>query len=115
MSFENVRFHALSENSKINKRIIGFISFKWIAEYGTIGFNSMALMEGVKGLCVSFPHTSRGDSFDYFYFTGELKDELTRLSIAAYEDWTHNDIYDNSEDGNYVDTLDGDFEESGNR
>lgn len=103
MSFENVKYHALSENSKISKRIIGFISFKWVTEYGTIGFNSLALMDGVKGLCVSFPHDTHKEGFDFYYFTGELKEELTRLAIIAYEDWQ--DLEDEQDD--YVDTLDG--------
>ena len=90
MAFTDIQFHPLHENSKKDKTIIGFVSFKWRTEIGSIGFNSLAVVDGGGGLCVRFPRRdapNAKDKFDYYYFTDEFKEVATKVAIEAYEEW----------------------------
>lgn len=86
MSFVNVKFHPIPEGSAINANVIGFISGSYENEMGRMGFNSIALMRGVNRPSLSFArHNVLG--FDYFYVTGDLKEELLEASLEAFDHW----------------------------
>lgn len=87
MSFVNVKFHPIHEESMINENVIGFISGTYENEAGKMGFNSVALMRGMRGPSLSFArHSVLG--FDYFYVTGQLKEELLECSLEAFDRWS---------------------------
>jgi hypothetical protein len=86
MGFVNIKFHPIPEDSNINENVIGFISGNYESELGKLGFNSIALMRGVQRPTLGFPkHPVLG--FDYFYATGEMKEELLEASLEAFEHW----------------------------
>jgi len=86
MSFTNVKFHPIHEDSKINDSVIGFISGAYETDMGRMGFNSVALMRGSHGPNLSFSKHN-GLGFEYFYVTGILKEQLLEASLEAFDRW----------------------------
>jgi hypothetical protein len=86
MSFVNVKFHPIPEGSNINENVIGFISGNYITEIGRMGFNSIALMRGTNRPSLGFArHNVLG--FDYFYITGDLREQLLEAALEAFDHW----------------------------